>query len=351
MEDSEQDKSEQASRFKLRKAREKGTVARGLDLGPAVALAGLIGYFFINGEPFSISLSETVRMVIVTAPQLGDGNGGLTEMIGETFSAIGHHLIFLATLIWGMVLLFDFLQTGAVFSVKPMTPDFNRINPAKGIKRIFSMRALIEAAKSAFKLVVYTVIGWVLLRDALNESLATVVDSQGLGQILVSTMLKLLSGLCVAAIFFAIIDQIIIRRQFGKQMRMSRREVKREHKDQEGDPRVKGRRKKLHGDFLKITNSLREVRNADILIVNPEHFAIALLYNNKTMAAPKVISSGTGWVALIIKKIALRFNVTIIEDKILARKLYYKSKIDNEIDFEFYQRIADIYKIYKNASL
>ena len=347
MEDSEQDKTEQASQFKLRKAREKGSVARGLDLGPAVVLAGLIGYLFINGEPFLISLSEAVRMAIITAPQLGDGNSALTKVMGQTFLGIGRHLMYLTALIWGMALFFDFLQTGSVFSIKPIIPDFNRINPAQGIKRIFSMRALIETVKSSFKLVIYSAIGWILLRDALDESLVTVVDSQRLAQLLAHTMLKLLFGLCAAAIFFAVVDQLVIRRQFRKQMRMSRREVKREHKDQEGDPRVKGRRKKLHENFFRITNSLREIRNADVIIVNPEHFAIALQYNNKTMIAPKIIACGAGWLALTIKRIALYFNVTIVEDAILARRLYYKSNINCEVDADFYKPIANIYKKYK----
>jgi len=211
MDDSEQDKTEQASRFKLRKARGKGTVARGSDLGPAVAFAGLIGYFSINGEPFLVSLSEAVRMVIITAPQLGHRNSALIEMIGEAFSGVSRHLIFLAALIWSMALLFDFLQTGSVFSTKPMIPDFNRINPAQGLKRIFSMRALIEATKSFFKLAVYSIIGWILISNALNKLFATVADSQELAHALASSILKLLFGLCAAAIFL----QLSISLSFG----------------------------------------------------------------------------------------------------------------------------------------
>jgi flagellar biosynthesis protein FlhB len=347
MEDSEQDKTEQASRFKLRKAREKGTVARGSDIGPAVGLVALIGYFSINGESFFISLSKNVRMVIITAPQIGDRNSALIEIIGEAFSEISRHLGFFAALVWGMALLFDFIQTGPVFSAKPMIPDFSRINPAEGLKRIFSVRALIEAVKSSFKFIIYILIGWILTRNALNQLLPIVDDSQKLAQALASTTLKLLFGLCLAGIFFAIIDQIITRRQFGKKMRMSRRETKREHKDQEGDPRVKGRRKKLHGDFLKITSSLRAVRDADIIIVNPEHFAVALMYDAKIMIAPKVIACGSGWLAIAIKKVAIRYGVLIIEDRNLVRKLYFNCKLNCEINNDFYQSVANIYNSHK----
>ena len=347
MDDSEQDKTEQASRFKLRKAREKGSIARGSDIGPAVALASVIGYFSINGESFFISLSKAARMFIITAPQIGDRNSALIEIIGEAFSGIGRHLVFFAALVWGMALLFDFIQTGPVFSAKPMIPDFSRINPAKGLKRIFSLHALIEATKSLSKLVVYIIIGWILTRNALGELLPIVDDSQKLAQALASTTLKLLFALCLAAIFFAIIDQIVTRRQFGKKMRMSRRETKREHKDQEGDPRVKGRRKKLHGDFLRITNSLRAVRDADIIIVNPEHFAIALLYDAKIMIAPKIVASGVGWLALAIKKVALRYGVLIVEDKILVRQLYFSCRLNCEIDDDFYQSVTNIYNQHK----
>ena len=343
MEGTEQDKSEQASPFKLRKAREKGQVARGMDLGFVVGLAVLLLYLWIAGPGLGGDIARASRDAIVTAPAVIGGQSELFALGGHVFGAVVKPLLIFCLGLFGTMLLFEILQTGIVFSAQPLKPDFSRLSPAKGLKRVFSKRMLVETLKNVLKLAVYACVAWLAARQALDAYFASVGDAAGLAQAMFAAGLKLLAWFVLAALGFAAVDQLLVRREFGKTMRMSRRELRREHRDREGEPRQKQKRKQLHAEFVQASQSLRGVKGADVVITNPTHIAVALRYDAASMAAPSVVSRGAGDLALRIRRLAFRHNVVVVEDKALARALYRRAALDVPVPELLYRDVAAVY--------
>jgi flagellar biosynthetic protein FlhB len=343
MDGTEQDKSEQATPFKLKKAREKGQVARGMDLGFLVGLAVLLLYLWIAGPGLGGDIARASRDAIVAAPSVIGGQGELFALTGHVFAAVLKPLLVFLLGLFATALLFEMLQVGVVFSAQPLKPDFSRLNPARGLKRVFSKRMLVETLKNVLKLGVYAAIAWLAGRQALAAYFASVGDGAGLAQAMFAAGLRLLAWFVLAALCFAALDQLLVRREFGKTMRMSRRELRREHREREGEPRQKQKRKQLHAEFVKASQSLRGVKGADVVVTNPTHIAVALRYDAASMAAPQVVSRGAGDLARRIRQLAFRFNVIVVEDKALARALYRRAALDAPVPEAFYQKVAALY--------
>lgn len=344
MEENELDKSEQATPFKLKRAREKGTVARGIDLGFFAVLVALVGYAWVSGIPTSVEISRIAALSFRSAA-LSDGGGpALYAQVSTLFSAVTPLLLVFAGTAFAITFLFEFLQVGAIFSVHPLKPDLKRINPLQGLKRIFSWRMVIEAFKSVIKLGIYGVIAWLVIEAVLESTVYSATDALRLTSVMGSSGFKLLLYCAVAALFISALDQIWSRREFAKKMRMSRRELKREHKDREGDPRLKQKRQAFHKEFLNMAKSLRGAREADVILTNPTHYAVALRYDPQTMQAPKLVSRGSGELAARIREIGFVYGVRIISDPALARALFRSAALDAEIPESLYNEVADIYR-------
>jgi flagellar biosynthetic protein FlhB len=349
MDGGEQDKSEQATPFKLTRARRKGQVARGLDLGFLTAIGAFLLCMWIAGPGLGGDLSRATRDAIVTAPSVLGGQNELFALAGHVFGAVARPLFFLALTVFAIVLLFELLQTGIVFSAQPLKLDFTRLSPAKGLKRVFSKRMLVETLKNVLKLAVYAAIAWLVGRRAIDDVTARVGDAAGLAQAMFGAALRMLAWFALAALVFAVIDQLLVRKEFGKNMRMSRRELRREMRDREGEPHQKQKRKQLHAEFVAASQSLRNVRNADVILINPVHVAVALRYDAATMAAPLVVSRGAGDLAQRLKRIALRYNVVVVEDRALARALFRRCAIDAPVPESLYSEVAAIYRTIRPA--
>lgn len=343
MEEIESDKTEQPSTFKLDRSRKKGVVARGADLGFLIGVSVLLAYAWIEGPQLAKAILRMSRVSWVEGPQLADGHYALLVVSASLMSMLVRPLLLFLVITFSTVLLFEFLQTGAVFSAQPLKPDFSRLNPANGVKRVFSLRALIEAGKSILKVLVYSTIGILVIRGAVELGTTTISDARGLVTALRGEVLRLLSAIVLGAIFFAVLDQIIVRNLFTKKMRMSRRELRRETRDREGEPRLKQKRKQIHRELAKASQSLRNLRKADVLITNPQHIAIALRYDHKTMNAPMFVSIGVNHLALRMKRIAFLYSIPVVENRLLAQSLYKKAMLNGAIPQEFYRPVADIY--------
>lgn len=341
--DSEQDKSEEATPFKLTRARRRGVVARGMDLAFLVSVSTALGFFWFGGPFLAERVSDAVRGALVSASTMtGDGTA-IIAVTGEVMLSAAKPVAIAAISVFVIVLLAEAIQTGVVFSSQPLKPDFNRMNPAKNLKRIFSLRQLFETFKNVFKLAAYGSIAFGVIWYARSTFADSLTDARSVALAIQDVGLRLLFFFVLAAAVVAILDQIIVRKDFAKRMRMSRRELKREMKDREGDPRMKQQRKKLHGEFSKMSQSTRNVRDADLLITNPTHFAVALRYDSKTMNAPRVVARGSHQFAKRLRHLAFLYGVVIIEDPRLARALYQKSKLNREIPDLFFEPVASIY--------
>jgi flagellar biosynthesis protein FlhB len=342
-EENEQDRSEQPTPYKLSRSREKGMVARGMDLGFLTGLCAFLGFAWVLGPRLAEVVAGAGRGALAQGPGLSDDHNALLTASALLFAPVARQLVFLLATIFVIVLLFEIVQTGFVFSAQPLKPDFSRLNPVNGLKRIASLRLLIETFKNVLKLVVYTAIAFLIIRTAVRSAVPSVTDGALLSSAFQRIGLQLLAAFVLGAVLFAALDQLIARRQFLKKMRMSRREVRREARDREGEPRLKQRRKQLHREFAKASESLRNVRKADVVITNPDHIAIGLQYRPQTMAAPLIVSVGLNHLAMRLKRLAFLYGIPVFEDRTLARALFVRSALNRPIPEHCYQRVADIY--------
>jgi flagellar biosynthetic protein FlhB len=343
MAETELDKSEQPTPYKLERSRKRGIVARGMDLSFLTGLAALFFYAWIGGGLLGRSVERSAHDALVVGPALTDSNASLLSAMAFVFSPVLRPMLLLFFAVFLVVLVFEIVQTGFVFSTQPLKPDFSRLNPANGLKRVFSFRLLIETLKNILKLLVYVTIAFLVIRGAVQSDVRSIVDGRGLLETLKSTGLRLLSLVVLAAVVFMIIDQIISRGQFLKKMRMNRRELRQESREREGEPRMKQKRKQLHREFAKASQSMRGLKKADVLITNPQHIALGLHYEPGVSTAPTVVSVGINQFAQRLKRMAFLYGIPIVENKALARELYAKAALNRPIPENCYKPVADIY--------
>jgi flagellar biosynthetic protein FlhB len=243
-----------------------------------------------------------------------------------------------------LVLLFEIVQLrGIVFTTKPLKPDFSRLNPAKGLKRLFSMRMLKETLKSIVKLLLYGAGAYLALKYAFDVYARSLSAAPALSEAMQTGALRLLFTFILIALFVAILDQVISRQEFRKQMRMSRSELMREHKEREGEPRLKQKRKQLHAEFAAQTRSLGGLKGSDMLIVNPHHYAVALAYDATRMDAPQVTAKGRNAFALELKRNAALLGIAVFERPKLARALFRACDKGDRIPGVRFRDVADLY--------
>ena len=234
-------------------------------------------------------------------------------------------------------------QFGFLFTLKPLRPKAGAFNPIRGLKKLgFSQQAMMGLAKSVFKIVLVGSIGYLTLSKLLQRSIE-LVDSTP-SDILASMGSGAFSiGIQISSAFavLALIDYYVQRRKFQHDTRMTKQEVKEEHKQDEGDPKIKGR---IRGEMIKRhrIRMMANVPKADVVVTNPTHFAIALKYDATTMAAPKVLAKGKDLIAQKIKQVAIEHNIPIVEDKPLAQLLYKTVDVDEEIPPDLFKAVAQI---------
>lgn len=341
-ENTEQNRSELPSQFKLDRARRDGSVARGSDLGYVAVLAALTGFAWFAGSSVLGAVGSGAATGLAATDAALVGAPGFMALTGRIAAPIVAALLPLIGALFALVLVLEFVQTGPVFSTKALRFDFSRLDPAKGLKRVFNVRILIETFKGVLKLALYSSVAGLLIFQALVAA-PTITDAGRLGAAMAGTVPRLFAWALGVAAVIALLDQLVSRRDFLKKMRMSRRELKREHRDREGDSRLKQRRKELHGQFAKTSQSLRGIRQADLVVVNPVHFAIGLRYQPGKMDAPVVVSRGSHAMALRLRRLAFAYGVPVIVDPLLARRLFRTSALNRPIPEDLFRPVADIY--------
>lgn len=343
-EQQEQNRSEAATPFKLKRAREKGMVARSVELGFLGGLLGLAAFLGIAGEGFARKLGELTRETLVAGIDIAAEPEQAAGLPGRIYWAVLEPLMLLGGTIVAIVVLLEILQLrGFIFTAHPLKPDFGRLNPAKGLKRLFSARLLKETLKTVLKTAVYAIATWLLIRDALNRYAVTAGETERLPALIGEAVMRLIFAYILIAFAFVVLDQILVRGEFTKQMRMSRREVTREAKDREGDPRIRSKRKQLHQEFVAASQSVGQLAGSDMLVVNPQHFAVALRYDPARMDAPMVTAKGRNRFALALKEEAYRRGIPVIAKPALARALYRACNTGSEIPATNFEAVADLY--------
>jgi flagellar biosynthetic protein FlhB len=248
-------------------------------------------------------------------------------------------------LIVGMVLgvIVNIVQTnGPVFATEALAPDLNRINPLKGAQRFFSSRAFVDLAKSLVKIGFIGFIAFSTIRDSYPQLMMMAhMDTSAaltmLGDVLFNMALRAMAGMLV----LAAIDYFYQRWQHEKMLRMSKEEIKQEHKQTEGDPRWKARIRARQRALAK-KRMMADVPKADVIITNPTHFAVALQYDSEKMGAPIVLAKGQDLIAKRIRELAQENDIPIVENPPLARTLYKEAEIGREIPAALYEAVAEV---------
>ena len=334
-EESGLEKTEEATPRRIQKAREEGQIAMSREVVGFVALMfGLIGLTF-GLPPLGYELMRGMRGVFENGHQL-QASLVATEMMRLGLLAA---LPVLALAMIGAIA-GTMLQSRGLVSAKGLKPQFSRINPASGIKRLIGAEGGIELVRTLIKLTVVGLSLWWALGDP-RELRASL--SLGPGDIL-HLMVRAAKDLVIAAMIafaaIALLDYLVVRFRHLHKLRMTRQEVRDEVKESEGDPMIKGRIRSLRMARAR-RRMMAAVPKAAVVITNPTHYAVALAYDENSQAAPKVVAKGADAVAARIRALAEESNVPLVSNPPLARALF-KLELETEIPAEHYQAVAEI---------
>lgn len=337
------DANEPATEFKLEKARERGSIIRSADLTFAVVLAASVACVYGLGMQLLEDVAVLCRQALSFSArdQLEPASAlAYVEVLGGQSLRILAPIVFV---LWLAAFGVAALQARGVFTGHPLKPDFSRLNPANGLKRVFSLKSLHELWRSALKLglivVATTLWGYQHLSDFLRFVAQDPRATAKPGVDLLGSLLTVLTGLMIV---FAVLDWGFNRWDYLRQMRMSKRDIKDEHKEREGDPRIKARLRELRMAWLKKARQLSRVRNADVLLTNPTHYAVALEYRHGEMPAPMITARGAGEMAQRMRVEARRRAVPIVENPPLARALFAMPESEAFVSQEHFNEVARI---------
>ncbi|AIF43745.1 flagellar biosynthesis protein FlhB [Virgibacillus sp. SK37] len=336
------EKTEKATPKKRQDERKKGKVAKSQDINTAILLL----FSFIILVVFGSSMKN-----------------GMTSLYEHTFTEFIHwdvteetvHRVFSGATIEAAKFLApimiiailaglasNFMQIGFLFTTEPLKLDLKKIDPIQGAKRIFSVRALVELAKSLLKIafigVITFMIIWIFKDDMLMLAFKNAENALGFfGRI------TIIMGVAaaIALLLLSVFDYAYQRYDFEKNMKMSKQDIKDEYKNMEGDPLIKSKIKEKQKQ-MATRRMMSEVPQADVVITNPTHFAIAIKYDEKKASAPYILAKGVDQVALKIKEVAKANDVITVENRPLARALYSATDIGDVIPEDFFQAVAEI---------
>lgn len=342
MAEDDSSKTEEPTGKRLGEAREKGQVGKSREVDHWLMLLAITLVIFIFGPKMGGDLKEALVIYIAQANQIPLDTRALQQLFLHLATRTAFMLAPAVALLAVAGIGSSFLQHGFLFAPQLLMPQWSRLAFGNGLKRIFSWSALVEFAKGALKL---TILGgfcyWLLRGDFEQLEKYIFLDPMQIMASIERLALKLLAGLLCMLAFIATLDFMYQRFSLMRSLRMTKEEVREEFKQSEGDPMVKGRLRQLRVERAR-RRMMQAVPKADVVVTNPTHYAIALKYDAATMTAPKLVAKGVELVAKRIRDLAVEHNVPIVENPPLARALYAKVEIDQEIPPEHYKPVAEI---------
>ncbi len=349
-----QEKTEQATPRRRRKAREKGQVAKSRELTSAISLLLIMGYLAL-AVPAGLAYFQEFMVFSFTADLSREFTvGNVQKRLMETAMVMA--IIVLPTL--GAAALVgvagELVQVGFLFTTESLKPKMDRINPLKGLQRIFSRRAVIELVKALLKATIFAVVAYQIIQNSLPllVSLPHLPLQEVLGNI-GSLIIQIGVLAAIFQLIVGIMDYSYQRWEHDKNLRMSKQDIKDEYKETEGDPLIQ-RQVKERQKHMASQRMMQAVPEADVVITNPTHLAVALKYESTEMNAPQVIAKGSGEVAQRIMAIARQNGVEVVEERALARALFRNTEVGEEIPAELYRAVAEIlafvYRLQKHYS-
>ncbi|RAV03526.1 flagellar biosynthesis protein FlhB [Paenibacillus sp. YN15] len=336
------EKTEPATPKKRADARKKGQVAKSAELpGALILLFCFMTLLMFGGymkDRMFLLMQGTLKDYLTNDITVANVMPLMTDLLAQVLLLLAP--IFAVTVLVGILanyMQIGFLLTGEAFKIK-----FSKINPIEGAKRIFSLKSLVDFAKTLLKL---TLIGYLVYSSLWGEkenlvNLAHLPLADVLAYVArLTVMMGIKIG--VALVILSIFDYMYQKYEYEKNLRMSKQDIKDEYKKSEGDPQIKGKIKEKQRR-MALARMMQDVPKADVVITNPTHFAVAIQYDNGKMDAPRVVAKGTDFVALKIKEVAKENGVITMENRPLARALYDQVEIGQTIPAELFQAVAEV---------
>lgn len=339
-----QERTEKPTPRRRQKARERGQVFSSREFTSALILLVSFSFFKVIGSGVIDRLTEFMPKILRDFLNTEDitNINGLYNILYQSVYVIGIVLVPIMAAIIATIFVTNYIQMGFVLSVEPLTPRLDRLNPIEGFKRIFSRRSIFELLKSIIKT---AVIGYVLYNSIIEIwalfPLMMDMELTDAAVMLLRFIYNMGVKASVALLILSLFDYLYQFYEYETSLMMSKQDIKEEFKETEGNPQIKSRIRQVQRQMLR-SRMLSDVKKADVVITNPTHLAVALLYDVSLRPAPMVVAKGQDYLAEKIKQIAREHNIAIVENKPLAQVLYKSVEVGDVIPEDLYQAVAEI---------
>ncbi|KAF2956479.1 flagellar biosynthesis protein FlhB [Marinitoga sp. 38H-ov] len=333
-------KTEEPTPRRLQQAREEGNVPVSKELLTSFSFLGVSAVFFVMSKYLFEGLKNAFIKYLSLDTEIIDENALLSVILQQNNLFIIVSIFLLSAAVISLVL--GMLQTKFLFAPKSIKFDLGKLNPLKGLQRIFSMRTLFELLKSLIKLSLVGYISYSIITSHWKDIVSLPYsDATFTLSFLYSIIIEIFFKLGLLMLLLGLFDFWYQRREYRKNLRMTKQEVKQEMKDIEGDPQIKSARMRRLRQIV-MQNMMKEVPKATVVVTNPTHYAVAIKYDENITSAPIVVAKGHDEVAFRIKEIARENHVPILRNPPVARQLYERVEINEEIPEDMYQIVAKI---------
>ncbi len=337
------EKTQAPSGRRREEARGRGQVAKSQDLSAGLDLWAAFILLLVFGAPLAAGLAGMLRYL------LDDRDSGTmlrSEGVADLCRWATQNTVIVVApillILFGVTFLAQVVQVGWHPTLEPLMPKLDRLDPLKGVQRLFGMRNAVKTLTGIFKmLLIGTIVAYVVMSDWNRIIALAQLDVRSMWTVILAIITRLLLWTLAVLLVIGLADYFYQRWQMTKDLMMTRQEVKEEHRSSEGDTETKGRRMKLARQ-IAMQRLAKNVPKANVIVTNPTHYAVALQYDPKTMASPKVVAKGADFMAMRIREIAAAHKIPIVERPPLARALYSGVPVGKQIRPEFYEAVAEI---------
>lgn len=340
--DSSEEKTEAPSDKRRQETREKGSVAKSTEVNSVIVL--LVSIYMLKwfGPWILKELENALIEYILLIKNTEMSDEQILKLTVDSFILLGKLMLPISGVIMVFGVIANIIQVGFLWTLKPLMPKFEKINPIEGTKRLFSMRSLVETLKSILK---FTIIGWVAYITISNDfgKMIQLADASitTIWSYTLDLSFKIILRIALVLIIIAILDYAYQRYDHEKKLKMTKQELKEERKQMDGDPQVKSRIRSLQREMAR-RRMMEQIPKATVVVTNPTHIAIAIRYEPTENETPVVIAKGKRIIAERIKQLAKDAGIPIIEDKPLARSMYDRVVVGDPIPVEFFNAVAEI---------
>lgn len=343
------DKTEKPTPKRLEDARKKGQVAKSQDLNGAIILIAATGIMGFAGYHGYLGLSnltkETYTTLLQSVAISHPTNTGFVQLINtytqKMAGIVGPFFLGIAVL----AIIGNIAQNKPNVAFEALQPKLEKVNPIQGFKRLWSMRSIVETVKAIIKMTIIGIAGTVIIRSHIDELMSlTLMTPLAIAQIVLGIMAQVAISACIIFLILGLADFFYQKYEHNKQLKMTKQEIKDEHKNTEGDQQIKGKIRQI-GFEMSRKQQLKSVKTADVVITNPTHYAVAIQYDPDVSPAPMVVAKGVDHFALKIREVAKENGVLIQENKPLARALYAMVDVMSMIPPELFVAVAEVLAI------